>query len=74
MIGTEALSSRRGTFWFIQGNNKVLIFPPAAAGAWVGGQVYSMDSNLVWQITSVALLVSAGLVLLFVHEPERVQR
>ncbi len=70
LLGERGVQVSWGNFW----GGGFLIFPPAAAGAWVGGQVYSMDPNLVWQITSVALLVSAVLVLLFVHEPERAQR
>ncbi|MBD3171441.1 MFS transporter [Candidatus Bathyarchaeota archaeon] len=69
LLGERGVSISWGNFW----GGGFLIFPAAAAGAWAGGQIYAIDPNLVWQITSLALLVSALLVIFFVDEPEEAQ-
>ena len=69
IMGERGVQISWGNFW----GGGFLIFPPAALGAWVGGQVYAISPNLVWQITSIALFVSAILIMLFVHEPEQAQ-
>ncbi|MBD3205020.1 MFS transporter [Candidatus Bathyarchaeota archaeon] len=69
LLGERGVSISWGNFW----GGGFLIFPAAAAGAWVGGQIYAFDPNLVWQITSGALLLSALLVILLVKEPETAQ-
>ncbi|HUV33686.1 MAG TPA: MFS transporter [Candidatus Desulfaltia sp.] len=69
LLGERGVQISWGNFW----GGGFLIFPPAALGAWVGGQVYAISPSLVWQITSVALLAAALMVLFFVHEPEKAQ-
>jgi MFS family permease len=69
LIGERGVTISWGNFW----GGGFLIFPPAALGAWVGGQVYAIRPSLVWQITSVALLVAAFLVVFLVKEPEKAQ-
>jgi MFS family permease len=69
LIGERGVQISWGNFW----GGGFLIFPPAALGAWVGGQVYAISPYLVWQITSVALLVAAFLVVFLVKEPEKAQ-
>lgn len=69
LLGERGVQISWGNFW----GGGFLIFPPAALGAWVGGQVYATSPALVWQIVSVALLAAALMVLFFVHEPERAQ-
>ena len=69
LLGERGVSISWGNFW----GGGFLIFPAAAAGAWTGGQIYAINPNLVWQITSVALLLSAFLVIFLVKEPETAQ-
>lgn len=69
LLGERGVQISWGNFW----GGGFLIFPAAAAGAWVGGQLYAYSPTLVWQITSVALFCSALLVYFFVDEPEQAQ-
>jgi MFS family permease len=69
ILGERGVRIRWGNFW----GGGVLLFPPAALGAWIGGQVYSYSPTLVWQITSVALFVCALMIQFMVHEPEKAQ-
>ena len=69
LLGERGVTISWGNFW----GGGFLIFPAAAAGAWVGGQLYAISPTMVWQITSVALLVAALMVYFFVHEPENAQ-
>jgi MFS family permease len=66
LLGERGISINFGNFW----GGGFLLFPPAALGAFFGGLIYQMNPNYPWMITSVALLISAVLVLFFVHEPE----
>lgn len=69
LLGERGVQISWGNFW----GGGFLIFPAAAAGAWAGGQIYAISPTLVWQITSIALFISALLVYFFVHEPETAQ-
>jgi len=69
LLGERGVQISWGNFW----GGGFLIFPAAAAGAWVGGQIYAYSPTLVWQITSVALFSAALMVYFFVHEPEKAQ-
>jgi MFS family permease len=69
LLGERGVQISWGNFW----GGGFLIFPPAALGAWVGGQIYSYSPTLVWQITSVAIFVCALLVQFMVKEPEKAQ-
>jgi MFS family permease len=69
LLGERGVQISWGNFW----GGGFLIFPAAAAGAWVGGQIYAISPTLVWQITSAALFISALLVYFFVDEPELAQ-
>jgi MFS family permease len=70
LIGERGISINFGNFW----GGGFLLFPPAAVGAYVGGWVYKFDPNLLWIITSVAILICALLIYFFVHEPEEAQQ
>ncbi|MCK5671389.1 hypothetical protein KAI10_08390, partial [Candidatus Bathyarchaeota archaeon] len=69
ILGERGVQISWGNFW----GGGVLLFPPAALGAWIGGQVYSYSPTLVWQITSVALFTCALMIQFLVHEPEKAQ-
>ena len=67
LLGERGVQISWGNFW----GGGFFIFPPAALGAWIGGQVYAYSPTLVWQITSVALFVCALMVQFLVKEPEK---
>jgi MFS family permease len=69
LLGERGVTISWGNFW----GGGFLIFPPAALGAWAGGQIYAYSPALTWQITSVAILASALMVLFLVKEPEDAQ-
>jgi MFS family permease len=69
LLGERGVTISWGNFW----GGGFLIFPPAALGAWAGGQIYAYSPTLTWQITSVAILVCALMVLFLVKEPEDAQ-
>ena len=69
ILGERGVQISWGNFW----GGGVLLFPPAALGALIGGQIYSYSPTLVWQITSVALFACALMIQFFVHEPEKAQ-
>jgi MFS family permease len=68
LLGERGISINFGNFW----GGGFLIFPPAALGAFFGGWVYNLNPNYPWIITSLAMVISAVLVLLFVEEPKEV--
>ncbi|MBC8497514.1 MFS transporter [Candidatus Bathyarchaeota archaeon] len=70
LIGERGITISFGNFW----GGGFLIFPPAALGAYIGGWVYKLNPNYPWIITSLALLVSFLLILVFVKEPEEIQQ
>ncbi len=67
LLGERGVMISWGNFW----GGGFFIFPPAALGAWVGGQVYAYSPTLVWQITSVAIMVCALMIQFLVKEPEK---
>ena len=69
LLGERGISISFGNFW----GGGFLLFPPAAMGAYVGGYVYNLNPNYPWMITACAILISAIMVFLFVHEPEKVE-
>ena len=69
LIGERGVQISWGNFW----GGGFLIFPPAALGAWVGGQIYTYNPALTWQITSIAIFASALMVHFLVNEPEDAQ-
>ena len=69
LLGERGITISWGNFW----GGGFLLFPPAALGAWAGGQIYAYSPALTWQITSVAILASALMVLFLVKEPEDAQ-
>lgn len=69
ILGERGVQISWGNFW----GGGVLLFPPAALGAWFGGQVYSHSPTLVWQITSLALFACALMIHFMVKEPEKAQ-
>ncbi len=69
LIGERGVMISFGNFW----GGGFLLFPPAAIGAYVGGWVYDLNPNYPWIITSIALMVSFIMILLFVKEPEEAQ-
>jgi MFS family permease len=70
LLGERGITISFGNFW----GGGFLLFPPAALGAYVGGYVYTLNPNYPWMITAGALLVSAIMVLLWVHEPKEAQQ
>jgi len=69
LLGERGITISWGNFW----GGGFLLFPPAALGAWAGGQIYAYSPALTWQITSVAILASALMVMFLVKEPEDAQ-
>ncbi|TRO52410.1 MFS transporter [Candidatus Bathyarchaeota archaeon] len=69
LLGERGISISFGNFW----GGGFLLFPPAALGAYVGGYVYNINPNYPWMITAAAIFISAIMVFLFVHEPEKAQ-
>ena len=69
LLGERGVMISWGNFW----GGGFLLFPAAAAGAWAGGMIYQYSPTLVWQVTSLALLVSALMVFFLVDEPEEAQ-
>lgn len=70
LLGERGVVISFGNFW----GGGFLLFPPAALGALVGGYVYDLNPNYPWIITSIALVLSFILILLFVSEPEEAQQ
>ncbi len=66
LMGERGVQISWGNFW----GGGFFIFPPAALGAWVGGQLYSYSPTLVWQVTSAAILLCALMIQFLVEEPE----
>ncbi len=69
VIGERGVSINFGNFW----GSGLLIFPPAAFGAFLGGYFYDYSPRLLYLVTSAALFVGFILVYLYVKEPETVQ-
>ncbi len=69
LLGERGITISWGNFW----GGGFLLFPPAAVGAWAGGQIYAYSPTLTWQITSAAILASALMILFLVKEPEDAQ-
>jgi MFS family permease len=66
LLGERGVTISFGNFW----GGGFLLFPPAALGAYVGGYVYNLNPDLPWIITSIALVISAIMVILWVQEPK----
>jgi Na+/melibiose symporter-like transporter len=85
IIANSILRSRRGRLYSLLGERGVtisfgnfwgggfLLFPPAALGAYVGGHVYTLNPNYPWMITAAALIISAIMTTLWIHEPKEAQ-
>ena len=70
LIGERGVMISFGNFW----GGGFLLFPPAALGAYAGGWIYKMNPNYPWMITSLALIVSLLMIVLFVKEPKEIQK
>ena len=70
LIGERGVMISFGNFW----GGGFLLFPPAALGAYAGGWIYKMNPNYPWMITSLALIVSLIMIVLFVKEPKEIQK
>jgi MFS family permease len=69
LLGERGVMISWGNFW----GGGFFIFPPAALGAWVGGQLYAYSPTLMWQITSAAIFLCALMIQFLVKEPEKAQ-
>ena len=65
ILGERGVSISIGQFW----GGGFLLFPFAALGVFIGGQVYLMDPNLPYLITTVTMVLGLILVYLFLEEP-----
>lgn len=70
LLGERGVLISFGNFW----GGGFLLFPPAAAGALIGGYIYKMDHSYLWMICSTAMVICLALIFLFVKEPEEAQR
>jgi len=69
LLGERGIRIGFGNFW----GGGFLLFPPAAAGALVGGYIYGMNNSYLWMILSAAMVACLALIFLFVREPEEAQ-
>mgnify|MGYP001128903967 CR=1 FL=1 len=69
LLGERGVMISFGNFW----GGGFLIFPPAAAGAFIGGYIYEMNTTYLWMIFSVAMVICLALTFLFVREPEEAE-
>ena len=69
LLGERGVMISWGNFW----GGGFFIFPPAALGAWVGGQLYAYSPTLMWQVTSTAIFICALMIQFLVKEPEKAQ-
>lgn len=66
ILGERGVSLSIGQFW----GGGFLLFPFAALGVFIGGQVYLMDPALPYMITAVTMVFGLILVYLFLEEPK----
>jgi len=69
LLGERGVTISFGNFW----GGGFLLFPPAALGAYVGGHVYTLNPNYPWMITAGAMIISAIMTTLWIHEPKEAQ-
>jgi len=69
LLGERGVSINYGNFW----GGGFLLFPPAAAGALVGGYIYKMNTDYLWMILSTAMVICLALTFFLVKEPENAQ-
>ena len=69
LLGERGIMFSFGNFW----GGGFLLFPAAAIGSYLGGQIYEMNPTYPWIILSVAALVSLLLTYMYIHEPETAQ-
>jgi len=69
LLGERGVTINYGNFW----GGGFLLFPPAAAGALLGGYIYKMNTNYLWMILSTAMVICLALTFFLVKEPENAQ-
>ena len=69
LLGERGVMYSFGNFW----GGGFLLFPAAAVGSYVGGQVYEMNPAWPWMILSAATVLSLVLTYMYIHEPEKAQ-
>jgi len=69
LLGERGVMYSFGNFW----GGGFLLFPAAALGSYIGGQVYEMNVAWPWIILSAATVVSLVLTYMYIHEPEKAQ-
>jgi MFS family permease len=69
LLGERGVVFSFGNFW----GGGFLLFPAAAIGSYIGGQIYEMNPTYPWLILSVSALVSLALTFLYIHEPENAE-
>jgi len=69
LLGERGVRVNFGNFW----GGGFLLFPPAAAGALMGGYIYKMNPSYLWMILSTAMVMCLVLVYLLVKEPDEAQ-
>jgi MFS family permease len=69
LLGERGIMFSFGNFW----GGGFLLFPAAAAGSYIGGQVYEMNNSYPWMILSVATLANLLLTIRYIKEPESAQ-
>ena len=69
LLGERGVLFSFGNFW----GGGFLLFPAAALGSYVGGQIYEFNSAYLWIILSASSIVSLLLTYRYIHEPEKAQ-
>ena len=67
ILGERGININFGNFW----GGGFLLFPPAALGAYLGGQIYQVNPSYPTIILSVIMVISLLLTYLYLHEPEK---
>lgn len=65
ILGERGVMISFGNFW----GGGFLLFPPAAAGALLGGHIYELNPTYLWMILSAATALSLLLTHIFIKEP-----
>lgn len=69
LLGERGVMFSFGNFW----GGGFLLFPAAAAGSFIGGHVYEINSTYPWIILSIASVFSFILTVFYTMEPDKAQ-
>jgi len=67
ILGERGISINFGNFW----GGGVLLFPPAALGAFLGGHLYALNPAYPTIILAGVMVVALVIAYLYLHEPEK---